>query len=454
MTLGNNIPSIKRMFVGIDALKKGFLASCLPFIGFDGCHLKGPYREVLLFAIGIDGNNGPCPIAYAIVESENKESWLFFFEWLSTLLEGFSRDRPWTFMIDRQMVITYLSIKFKLLVNLINFLLIIIHFEIYILKGLIYAISSKVPPAINRKCCRHILSNFRGKFPGALPKQLFWQAAWSYNEQNFKEAMVKMKALKLEAYEWLDKVPTKLWARHAFPTDLKNAHITNNIFESFNNWVGDLRGKPVLTLVDSIRAKLMNRLQKRFEKACMFKNKVVPHVRKKLNEIAKECRKCILLFASGNEFQINECNVSYIVDIKERTCNCKVWNLTGIPCKHAVAILINKKADLESYCDYSLTKDFYFKVYNEVIHPILDVEFWPPMEVNPSKVLPPVLRRKASRPKKARRREPGAALVVGHMKRSSTLKCSLCQQFGLNKRGCQGGPKRDRKGNFKRRKVD
>ena len=104
MTLGSAVPSVKRMFVGLDALKKGFFGGCLPFIGFDGCHLKGPYGGVLLSAIGLDGNNGLYPIAYAIVESENKESWMFFFEWLAAMLDDFPRDRPWTFMTDRQKV--------------------------------------------------------------------------------------------------------------------------------------------------------------------------------------------------------------------------------------------------------------------------------------------------------------------------------------------------------------
>ena len=121
------------------------------------------------------------------------------------------------------------------------------------------------------------------------------------------------------------------------------------------------------------------------------------------------------------------------VNINERTYDCKVWNLSGIPCKHATAVLINKRADLESYCDFSKTKEFCIRAYNEVIHPIPDVKFWPPIEVNPSKVLPPVLRRKAGRPRKARRREQGEAPAVGQGKRSSTLKCSLCQQFGHKK---------------------
>ncbi|KAK4386174.1 hypothetical protein Sango_2488000 [Sesamum angolense] len=73
-----------------------------PFLGFDGCHLKGPIGGVLLAAIGLDGNNGLFPIAFAIAESECKESWGFFFENLSNMLGGFSYDKPWTFMRDRQ----------------------------------------------------------------------------------------------------------------------------------------------------------------------------------------------------------------------------------------------------------------------------------------------------------------------------------------------------------------
>ncbi|KAL0342473.1 UNVERIFIED_CONTAM: hypothetical protein Scaly_1909900 [Sesamum calycinum] len=44
------------------------------FLGFDGCHLKGPFGGVLLAAIGLDGNNGLFPVAFAVVESECKES--------------------------------------------------------------------------------------------------------------------------------------------------------------------------------------------------------------------------------------------------------------------------------------------------------------------------------------------------------------------------------------------
>ncbi|KAL3513818.1 hypothetical protein ACH5RR_026535 [Cinchona calisaya] len=67
--------------------------------------------------------------------------------------------------------------------------------------------------------------------------------------------MAQMKYLKLEAHEWLCKIPFEFWGRHAFQEDLKNDHITNNNSKSFNSWVGVLRGKPFLTLMETLTSK-------------------------------------------------------------------------------------------------------------------------------------------------------------------------------------------------------
>ncbi|KAL0346005.1 UNVERIFIED_CONTAM: hypothetical protein Sradi_4431800 [Sesamum radiatum] len=83
-------PVFKRFFLGLSALRDGFLERCSPFLGFDGCHLKGPFGGVLLAAIGLDGNNRLFPVAFVVVESECKESWSFFFENLSRMVGGFS----------------------------------------------------------------------------------------------------------------------------------------------------------------------------------------------------------------------------------------------------------------------------------------------------------------------------------------------------------------------------
>ncbi|KAL2518033.1 Uncharacterized protein Adt_14280 [Abeliophyllum distichum] len=64
----------KRLYICLRACKKRFKDGCRPFIGLDGCHLKGEFKGQLLTALGIDGDNSMFSIAYAIVENENRES--------------------------------------------------------------------------------------------------------------------------------------------------------------------------------------------------------------------------------------------------------------------------------------------------------------------------------------------------------------------------------------------
>ncbi|XP_057522472.1 uncharacterized protein LOC130802471 [Amaranthus tricolor] len=152
-------PLFQRMYICLPACKEGFVAGCRPIIGVDGAHLKGEFPGVLLTAVGKDGNNNIFPVAWAVVETENVETWTWF---LNLLVEDLKSVSPssscaragcedFTFMSDRQ-------------------------------KGLIEALNSVVPEVEIRFCCRHIWANFKIKFPGELYKQHFWRAARAYNK--------------------------------------------------------------------------------------------------------------------------------------------------------------------------------------------------------------------------------------------------------------------------------
>ena len=86
------------------SLKRGFLNGCSPFLFFDGCHLRGRYGGVLLSAVATDANCGIFPVAWAIVESECKNSWGFFLTCLEQFIGPFEADNHWHFMADRQKV--------------------------------------------------------------------------------------------------------------------------------------------------------------------------------------------------------------------------------------------------------------------------------------------------------------------------------------------------------------
>lgn len=97
-------PTFRRLFICYKPISVGLIEGCRPFIGIDGCFLKGPYKGQLLSAVSLDGNNGLFPIGIAIVEAENNESWSWFLEHLLNIIGPAKGGVPWTFMSDRQKV--------------------------------------------------------------------------------------------------------------------------------------------------------------------------------------------------------------------------------------------------------------------------------------------------------------------------------------------------------------
>ncbi|XP_050233596.1 uncharacterized protein LOC126682088 [Mercurialis annua] len=219
----------KRIFIAFEPLIIGFLEGCRPLIGVDGCHLKGPYGGCLLNAVALGGNRGILPIAIAIVEGECYQSWEFFLDCLKQCIGGEDEGKHYTFMSDRQ-------------------------------KGLIEAVSNIFPTATHRYCCRHIFSNFIKQFPEISLRPKFWMAARSTTGFSFWAVMKEIQKIDNgKASKWLLKIKLKHWCKHAFTKDAKSDLISNNMSESFNAWIGKLRGMPITTLLDCFREKCMVR---------------------------------------------------------------------------------------------------------------------------------------------------------------------------------------------------
>ncbi|XP_062100734.1 uncharacterized protein LOC133806655 [Humulus lupulus] len=64
----------------------------------DGCHLKGSYKGIFLAAVGVDANHHFYPLAYAIVEVENTDSWSWFLELLRGEIGDSASGHPWCIM--------------------------------------------------------------------------------------------------------------------------------------------------------------------------------------------------------------------------------------------------------------------------------------------------------------------------------------------------------------------
>ena len=64
-----------KFYCCFQGVKQGWIEGCRRVIGLDGCFLKGVCKGELLCAIGRDANDKIYPIAWAMVNVENKQKW-------------------------------------------------------------------------------------------------------------------------------------------------------------------------------------------------------------------------------------------------------------------------------------------------------------------------------------------------------------------------------------------
>jgi hypothetical protein len=95
--------------------------------------------------------------------------------------------------------------------------------------------------------------------------------------------------------------------------------------------------------------------------------------RRELNLEVLECSEEVVevtaLRGSGFRFMVN---------LYDRICSCRQWQVSGIPCKHAIAFITSlNNAPLEKYVDmyYSINK--FRAAYGQLIPAIVDKREWP-----------------------------------------------------------------------------
>ncbi|KAK8555414.1 hypothetical protein V6N13_045945 [Hibiscus sabdariffa] len=219
-----------RTYVCLQACKDGFKAGCRLLICLDECFLKGHYQGWLLAAVGIDANDCIYPLVYAAVECENRESLSWFLQLLETDLE-LTNSFHYTFMSDKQ-------------------------------KGLVESILDIFSNGEHRTCVRHLYSNFKSK-PENQDKALkdcLWKASRATYMKEWIDAMNEMKVMSELSFNWLQPKDPRQWSKSHFSSKCKSDILLNNLSESFNKMILESRDKPILTMTEMIRSKLMTRI--------------------------------------------------------------------------------------------------------------------------------------------------------------------------------------------------
>uniref|UniRef100_A0A2N9EMB4 SWIM-type domain-containing protein n=1 Tax=Fagus sylvatica TaxID=28930 RepID=A0A2N9EMB4_FAGSY len=379
-------PVFERLYVCLDACKKGFV-HCRPFIGVDACHLKGPYGGQLIAAIARDPNEQFFPLAFAVVEAETKDSWTWF---LLQLIEDVnaSSKRTLTFISDEQ-------------------------------KGLVPTFEEVFSGMEHRLCVRHMYNNFKKKFPGIHLKDLFWRIASATYEKQWERAMKELKEVDRQAFEWVESKPKEKWCKHKFKVHSKCDTLVNNMCESFNGVILKARQKPIIGLVEDIRLYLMRRFEACREGIKKVEGDLCPNIRKKLSREKLNSGNWESKRAGNGNFEVCCGAVQYTVNLKEKNCTCKRWDLSGVPCCHAISCIFYQREAAEDYVDQCYKISTYVACYDPIVMPINGPDMWEATGLAP--VEPPRIRRPPGRPKKLRRREPDeprpqSAKLRGHVK--------------------------------------
>ena len=309
------------------------------------------------------------------------------------------------------------------------------------MRGLIPAMQEVMPGVAHRYCAMHLWRNFTKQWRDKELKNVVWECARSRTIPQFNEAMEKVKTKNVAAFNYLNKWPKEAWTKAYFGEGVKCDNICNNACEAFNAKILKYRGKPILTFLEEIRCHIMRTLANNSMKL-RFSEQVLPPMQKsKLEKLKRESNFWTPTWtgdSDGCRYEVKCNNMQLDVNLSAHTCSCRAWQLTGMPCKHAIAAIAFKCEEAENYCHAWLTMSAYRSTYEFFVKPMQSQEFWEKTDyIQPQ--APKVAKRKAGRPKKNRRKDGNEEPVAGSkLKRAyPPITCTRCGLENHNIRTCQ-----------------
>ncbi|CAN1130544.1 hypothetical protein LINPERHAP2_LOCUS5884 [Linum perenne] len=357
------------------------------------------------------------PIAWAVVEGENRDSW----GWFITILQeelNLGDGSGWSIISDQQ-------------------------------KGLVDSLWSVLPFAEHRKCARHVSANWKIKHKSIAARTTFWKAVYASNLHEYHIHLQELLSLEQSGVDpdchidFLRADPTAFC--RAYVSRLpKVDSIESNICETFNGCIVRWRGLRIINMLEGIRGYIMQRI---LDKVHMFdKNKedlLCPRIKAKIEKGKIIGRNCVIRQTLD---LVCECVVGefgYVVDLDKFTCTCGYWELSGIPCVHAIAFASFLRKDIYYWTDKFYHNSLARKAYGYGGIPAMPgQQAWE--EVEGLVVRPPAARIMPGRPKKNRRKEQQELEVrkgkngVGTVltRKGIIMHCRSCNKRGHNSRKC------------------
>ena len=194
-------------------------------------------------------------------------------------------------------------------------------------QAIMNGVKEVFPQVEHRECMFHLVTNFKKKFHGKVFDDHLWATTYSWNPYVFEKHWLAMEKEKPAATAYLRKCHSRLWTRSQFSTRSKVDYVTNNLAESFNNWIKEHKSLNLDDFLDKIRQLLMSKWNQRRKISRKLDGLILPHIIKKLNEQSREL-----------ELEVKECSEEvgevtalggsgfrFVLNLLDRTCSCRQW---------------------------------------------------------------------------------------------------------------------------------
>ncbi|WVZ76724.1 hypothetical protein U9M48_024676, partial [Paspalum notatum var. saurae] len=287
-------------------------------------------------------------------------------------------------------------------------------------QAVMSGIGEVFPEAEKRECMFHLVNNFKKQHRGKVFDDHLWAAAYSCNPYLFEKHWHAMEKEKPAATNYLRQFHTRLWTRSQFSPFCKVDYVTNNLAECLNNWLKHFKSLNLDDLMDKIRQLLMIKWNQR----------------RKSRELSLEVDECSEEVAEVTA--MGESGFRFVVNLEEKTCSCRKWQVCGIPCKHALAFITSlPNASIEDYVHEYYHIDKFRAAYHQLIPAMPDKSQWP-KSTHGFHLYPPSLKATTGRPKTERYKG-----CSENKKKKGMHQCPICKDYGHHWHRCKKGNPED-----------
>ena len=113
----------------------------------------------------------------------------------------------------------------------------------------------------------------------------------------------------------------------------------------------------------------MKRLVLKRQHVLKWKIDYAPRILEKKNGEIKEIKWEVEWNGSGKHEIYCE-NIEKRIREQYQSCTCRSWDISGVPCQHAMATIIYEEADPLNYLSTWFNKETYLMAYNNMLNPV------------------------------------------------------------------------------------